>query len=286
MHKTAWLSTYNRRTSNPRLITGINDVAILVQGIEEKHPKAPTTVINVDPEVVPRYLTPVTTDGMKYVYFFLEPEGELFQYSVSTRNISKFATISASHDFDMDFSIFNDGVLIAACSLFFHVIDHYGQSVEACNHRECVLPFQRPIGRPPFWELPLNLPSSVSSFDDTFVIGGSPASAIFKYSLSGALIASIYDFKTSHRRFNLEEEVVCYIRCDSQGNIWVSTLEHLFVYSQTGEPIRYWKKRELLLGGARLSPDGWFGIDRNGLVWLYGEQSGDEASFGALALEM
>ncbi|GEM_PF-7096145 len=271
----------------PKFIRGPNDVVFVA---DEKCGELlpPATVIRIHEDLIPRYLEVVAADAQDNLYLYLD--SQLWRFNTKTHITSEFAVIGPDYRFRKDFSVTPEGGVIAACSLFFYMVDGNGRVIRYCKHDECNLSdFE--IACPddvdePFWDYPLSLPSSVATFENTFVLGGFPVDRLYKYSFDGKLLFHMDGVTHANGHYSFEKEGLCHVRFDPVGNIWASTLERIYVFSTHGELIRFWNRDELRMNSEPINLVEDFAVGRDGLLYVHGPIKDGKRSIGVLEISL
>ncbi len=266
------------------LTCGADDV-FFVSPSKSKYDLDIVRVIHIDREKIPPYFQVYAVDFPFRVFLYEESISDIGIYDMITGEVNLFSTIYPSHYFGSELSVSTNRAVFAASSLYFFIFREDGKLMNYCHQNGCSMDeFQPPIPGEFSWASPGSFPSSISAAGNSFVIGGHPVNCIYKYQFDGRLELSIDGFYTSITHFRFKDEWLQRVRLDNKGRIWASTSERLYLFSATGEPIMCWPNTDLIIEGKPVDLQGWFGIDRNGLLWIYGHAGQESVPYGAFEL--
>lgn len=278
-----WYGFQDLGNPYPKFVRAPNDVVVVV---DDSTPDftAPARVIRISKLSIPRYLEVVAADAQGNLFLFID--GYLERFDTMTQQRTEFAYTAPDHFFDFEFAPSFDGKLFGACSLFFTIVDRDGTVLRNCKFGSCNLDdFDVAKGvDEPFWAFPLSLPSSIDTFEGTFVLGGTPVDRLYKYRFDGKLLFTRDDVSFGQEVFRFEKEILTVVRFDARGNIWASTMDRLYVFTNQGDFIRHWNWSELTIQGEPVKS--WFGIGRDGLLYVYGHPKEGKQTLGALKVEL
>lgn len=267
----------------PKFVRAPNDVVMVVDDSTSDF-TPPTRVIRVSEQSIPRYLEVVAADAQGNLFLFLD--GYLKRFDTTTQLLTEFAYTAPDYYFDFEFAPSTDGKLFGACSLFFSIVDRDGTVLRNCKFGSCNLDdFDVATGEyEPFWSSPLSMPSSIDTFGETFVLGGTPVNRLYKYTFDGKLLFTRDELSFSQETFNFDKEILTVVRFDAKGNIWASTVDRLYVLTNQGDVIRYWSWGELTFLGEPIN--GWFGIGREGHLFVYGLPIDGKLPLGVVEVDL
>lgn len=279
--KVVWSTFQDPESRYPRFVRAANDVVLLVEGSMDGL-ALPMRALQVCEGQIPSYFDVVAADADDNLFLFVD--GYLKRLDSATKQTTDLAYTAPDHFFDYEFAISRDGMLIGACSLFFTMVSEAGEILRICKFGTCNLDgFDVPPGSDePFWDYPLSLPSSVDTFQNSFVLGGTPVEKLYKYTFEGNLCLTLEEVIVGKEIARFDQEILTKVRFDETGRIWASTLDHLFLFANQGELIRYWNWSDLDFMGEPV--DSFFGVGSDNILYVTGRPKAGKLPLGAIQL--